>query len=107
MTVRIKALADGQLASSKETLYTTPASTETIVKSISLTNTSSSMVEVNLYIQRDGTNSRRICPKDMELAARHTYIDDKVHTLEAADLVEGDASSGSVIDYAVSGVQEA
>ena len=106
MTVRIKALADGQLASSKETLYTTLANTQAIVKSVTLTNTSSSVVKVNLYVQRDGSNSRRICPKDMELAAGYTYTDDKVHTLEAADLVEGDANAGSTVDYAFSGVEE-
>ena len=107
MTVSITALADGQLASTKGTLYTTPASTQAIVKTITLTNTSDSIVKVNLYVKRDGSNSRRLCPKDMALKGGYSWTDDRVHTLEAADLVEGDASSGSTIDYVIDGVQEA
>ncbi|TET16397.1 MAG: hypothetical protein E3J81_03170 [Dehalococcoidia bacterium] len=67
--VDVKALADGQLAGSKATLYTTPASTTAIVKSITLVNTDSSARTVNLYVQRDGTNSRRIIPENLTLEA--------------------------------------
>uniref|UniRef100_A0A6M3IQS1 Uncharacterized protein n=1 Tax=viral metagenome TaxID=1070528 RepID=A0A6M3IQS1_9ZZZZ len=107
MTVSIKDQGTGQLGTTKTTLYTCPASTQAIVKTITLTNTSGSTVKVNLYVQKDGTNSRRICPKDMELKAGYTYKDNDVHTLDAADLVEGDANVASVIDYSISGVQEA
>ena len=68
-TIAVKALADGQLAAAKGTLYTTPASTTTIVKSITLVNTDSSARTVNLYVQRDGTNSRRIIPEALSLEA--------------------------------------
>jgi len=67
--VAVKALADGQLAATKGTLYTTPASTTAIIKSIILVNTDSSARTVNLYIQRDGTNSRRIIPEALSLGA--------------------------------------
>ncbi len=102
----IKALADGQLAASKATLYPTPASTQTIVRSITLVNTHSSVVKVNIYIQRDGTNSRRILPKDMELQPRFLAELDTVYTLEAADLIEGDADVANVVDFTINGVEE-
>lgn len=108
MTVSIKALADGQLAATKGTLYTTPASTETIITTITLVNTDSSARTVNLYAQRDGTNSRRIIPEALSLAADGgTLVFDNKITLEAADLIEGDASAASVVDYVISGVEEA
>ena len=105
MAITIKSLGDGQLAASKGTLYTTPANTQAIVKNIMLINTSSSTVKVNLYLQRDGTNSRRIIPYDMELAGYNSAIVDDELTLEAADLIEGDASAESTVDYTISGVQ--
>lgn len=107
MTVSIKSLADGQLASSKGTLYTTSASTETIVKNIILVNTSGGTVKVNLYFKASGGTSRRIIPKDMEIKGGGLAVMDDEQTLEAADIIEGDASSATTVDYTISGVEEA
>lgn len=84
--VDVKALADGQLAGSKATLYTTPASTTAIVKSITLVNTDVSARTVNLYIQRDGTNSRRIIPEDLSLEANggSVVVSDAVYVYSAS-----------------------
>lgn len=107
MAISIKDLGTGQLASSKGTLYTTPASTQAIVISITLVNTDTSARTVNLYVQKDGTNSRRIIPKDLSLAIGAQFEYTGRITLEAADLIEGDASAASVVDYQINGVQEA
>ena len=84
--VDVKALADGQLAGSKATLYTTPASTTAIVKSITLVNTDVSARTVNLYIQRDGTNSRRIMPENLNLEANggSAILADQLYVFSAA-----------------------
>lgn len=107
MTVTIKSLADGQLASTKGTLYTTPASTQAIIKDIRLVNTSSSSVKVNLYFKASGGTSRRIIPKDTEMSDSGLLVVDGVLTLEAADILEGDAAAGSTVDFTISGVQNA
>ncbi len=104
-TVAIKALADGQLANTKSTLYTTPASTQAIVRSITLVNTDTSTRTVNLYLKRDGSNSRRIIPKDMSMDAGFMAVYDTTFTLEAGDLVEGDASAATVVDFTINGVE--
>jgi hypothetical protein len=106
MALSIKALANGQLASSKGTIYTVPGSTQTIVKSISLVNTDSVARTVNLYVNASGT-SRRIIPKDLSLPAGATLEFDRVITLEAADIIEGDASAATVVDYVISGAENA
>lgn len=105
MTISIKALADGQLPNTKGTLYTTPASTQAIVISITLVNTDSSARTVNLYV-KPGATSRRIIPVDMSLGigAQSEYTG-RI-TLEAADLIEGDASVASKVDYVINGVEE-
>ena len=99
-----KQFGQGQLAGAKATLYTCPASTTAIIKSITLTNTDSSARTVNLYVST-GT-SRRVIPKSLTLGVGDTYEYDLVTTLEATHLIEGDASVANVIDYVISGIQE-
>ena len=105
MTITIKSLADGQLANTKGTLYTVPASTETIIKRITLVNTDSSARAVNLYFKASGGTSRRITPKDYSLAVGALLVMEDEVTLEAADIIEGDAAAATVVDYVISGVE--
>ena len=107
MTIAIKSLGDGQLDTSKGTLYTAPASTQAIIMTITLSNTSANIVEANLYFKASGGTSRRIIPKDLEIPAKGSAVIDDVQTLEAADIIEGDASIGTTVDYTISGVEEA
>ncbi len=104
--VSIKSLADGQLANSKGTIYTTPASTRAIVKNIILVNTNTTTESVNLYFKASGGTSRRIIPKDTQLATSNKLIMDDVITLEAADLIEGDTTTASKVDFVINGVEE-
>jgi len=102
----IKSLADGQLADSKGTIYTSPASTQTIVKSIILVNTNSSAEAVNIYFKASGGTSRQITPVDKSLAASaKTEVLEKDLTLEAADILEGDTTTASKVDFVISGIQ--
>ncbi len=105
MTVAIKSLADGQLANSKGTLYTAPTSKQAIVKKITLVNTDSSARTVNLYFKASGGTSRRIIPKDLSLAIGALFVMEDEVTLEAADIIEGDASAATVVDYVLNGVE--
>ena len=104
MSLSIKALADGQLANSKGTLYTTPASTQTIVKSITFYNSGAGANVVNLYI-KPGATSRQLMKRTiitLDAAQWTTEI-----TLEAGDLIEGDATTANEVDYTISGTQNA
>ncbi|KKN71806.1 hypothetical protein LCGC14_0416600 [marine sediment metagenome] len=107
MTVDIKSLADGQLAASKATLYTAPAATQAVANSISLVNTDSSARTVNLYFKASGGTSRRIIPKDLSLAVGAEFTLNRSISLEAADILEGDASAANVVDFVISGVENA
>ena len=104
MTQFIKSLADGQLATTKGTLYTAPADKQAKAK-IKLVNTASGVVNVNLYFKASGGTSRRIIPKDMEMEANGLLIVDEEQTLEAADILEGDATFGSTVDFTISGIE--
>src|SRR5574341_2031645 len=96
MAVTLKALANGQLAVAKGTLYTVPGATQATAKVV-LVNTDTVSRTVNIYVNPTGT-SRRVSPKDLNLGAGEQWTSPVV-TLEAADLIEGDASAATVVDY--------
>ena len=102
----VKSLGDGQLATSKGTLYTVPAGKQAVITKVSLVNTSGGAVKVNLYFKASGGTSRRIIPKDMEIEGGGLAVMDDEQTMDAADIIEGDAAVGSSIDYTVSGVEQ-
>ena len=106
MAIAIKSLADGQLAAAIGDLYTVPASTQTIIKTISLVNTDTVTRTVNLYVTPSGGTARRIIPKNMSLASGYLLEYDQEITLEAADKIRGDASAATVVDFVISGVEE-
>ena len=68
-------------------------------------NTSSSEVNVKLYFKASGQTSRRIYKA--VLGDEGTGLHDRKITLEAGDKIEGEASTGSVVDYTISGVENA
>lgn len=105
-TMSIKLLADGQLPNAKGTLYTVPGSTTTIIKTITYVNTDSSARAVNLYVKDSARASRRIIPMNMTLGIGYLMAYDNELTLEAGDLIEGDADVEDVVDYTVNGVEK-
>ena len=102
----IKALADGQLGTTKATLYSTSTDpdTQAIIERIKLTNTTSGMIKCNLYFLASGGTSRRIIPYDSELEA-YAYFKSDPEKLEAGDAIQGDANAASAIDYVISGIE--
>lgn len=105
-TMNVKSLADGQLAAAKATLYACPADTTAIIKTITYVNTDSSARTVNLYVKPSGGTSRRIIPNNMTLGIGYMMAWDNEITLEAGDVIEGDASAVNVVDYTISGVEK-
>lgn len=102
----IKSLSDGQLADAKGTIYTCGATKKgAIVKSITLVNTNSTTETVNLYFKASGGSSRNIIPVDTQLAAGYLLVVDDEKTLEASDILEGDTTTASKVDFVISGME--
>ena len=93
-------LADGQLPSTKGTLYT--AADITIVKLVTYSNTGTDAQAVNLYVDSSGT-SRYISPKNMSLGGHYLVEFDQPISLEVGDLLQGDAATALMVDYVVTG----
>lgn len=102
----ITSLADGQLPNAKAALYTVPVSTQVFLSG-TLVNTDASARTINIYVKRSGSVSRRIVPKDMSIAAGASVEfgrDGRPYSLSAGDVIEGDASAATTIDYLLDGV---
>lgn len=106
MTLAIKQLAQGQLPSSTGDLYTIPAGTQALIKTIKLVNTSTGTETVNLYLKPSGGTARRIIPRDLQFQAGYLLVVDDELTLEAGDKLQGDTTTASKVDYTISGVEE-
>jgi hypothetical protein len=104
MAITIKNLAHGQLANSKGTIYTVPASTTTVVKSIILVNTNTTAEAVNLYYYK-ATASRRLIPVALSLAASYSLTFECNITMDTGDLIQGDTTTASKVDFTISGVE--
>jgi hypothetical protein len=98
-------IADGQLSS-------TPASTihsvtvTGVLGEVLLTNTHSTAVTCNIYVNRSGSD-RRIGGKDMEIPAGGYRRLSLAVALLNGDIIKGDASVNNVVDHVFSGVKNA
>lgn len=99
-----KPLADGQLPSSKGTLYTVPALTVAYVKQMRIFNTNASSQTVIVFLNVSGT-SRRVGQFVLAQNESADVFSDAVQ-LSAADLVEGQSTNAAAVDYVLYGVEE-
>lgn len=93
-----KRLGKGTLAATNGTLYTVPASTKTIVKSVMLCNTGAAAATLALKLA------------GVEIFAGHSLVANSSLTiqnldqiLEAGELIEGSASAADTVRYYLSG----
>lgn len=98
MTQNPKIAGVGQLASSKGTLYTVPASTAALPGKLLLYNTGSALETVIIYTKKSGGSSR--VAARLQLAANETGTVDFEHCgLATGDEVEGVTTTATTVDY--------
>lgn len=72
---------------------------------IGFVNTHTSAVNINLWYVPSGSTARRIIGKDLTLNANaHMTLDRPVY-LAYGDILRGDATVASVVDYVIQGTQ--
>jgi hypothetical protein len=101
MATTPKVLGRGTLTDSSATLYTVPAATKAIITNIVFCNTDANSHTVTLEL--DGVD----ITKDLAIPAKTTITIDLRQVLDAADLIEGVASTTSVVTFHISGVEVA
>ena len=107
MTTTVKQLGQSAMsATANTTLYTTPASTKTIVKEILLCNTDS--VARTVTIKAGASPATAVSAtilSALSLAAGETKFISLSTVLETGHLITGSASTGAVVSCTISGVE--
>jgi hypothetical protein len=95
------------LTGSNATLYTSPALTTTVVKSIWIANTDSAAVTVTLYRVESGGSAadNRALMKTVSVEANSSYQVTDEMVLEAGQTLEGFAGTANKVTVSGSGVQ--
>ncbi len=107
MAITPKVLAEGQLPASKTTLYTVPGATSAYVRFISANNVGGAEEVVQFYVKPGGTSRRlgRYALLANEVA--RVLEQGEVITLEAGDIIEGETTNATSVDYLITGAEEA
>jgi hypothetical protein len=103
-TINIKNLGIGSLTTVPTGLYTVPASTSALIKTISLVNSLPVSVNVNLALS-SGTSSAFILPPTYSMDGLAMLLSDSNITIPPNASISGWASSGGVVQYVISGVE--
>lgn len=100
------AFAGGTLSNTTQTvIYTTPLNMRIKFDTIILVNTDVAARTFNLWLKRFGASTyQRIAPKDYSLAAAAMY-ESGPFSLSGGDVLAGDASAASVVDFTLNGMR--
>lgn len=91
------------LTDSEVTLYTVPASTQAIIRSIHVANTSGSAATLKLSIGADAPD--RELWADLPIAANSVYDWNGFLVMEAAETLRGQSGTTNVLAITVNGVE--
>lgn len=103
MADTFKKLYQGQLAAAAATLYTAPAATAAIVRSIRIVNTDTVSRWFILY--QSGVAAANQITGRMVLGPNETYIDSGPVIVGAADTLRGVAEVAGMLTCTISGVE--
>jgi len=104
MTQAYKKLGQGTLTGGQDTLYTVPASTEAIVKEITLVNYSGVARTVKMW--HDGVADANYILPAATIEAGGWANFDGIITMEAADTLLAQASAAASVTYTVYGMEK-
>ena len=99
-----KVLYQGQLPTSKTTLYTVPASTRTYITSIVGFNSNAASQTVVVFYNPGGTS--RVAFRIGALAQNERFDYSGGDVLETGDLIEGITTTAAALDLMIFGIEE-
>jgi len=108
MPITAGSLADGQLPTTVGALYTVPASTTAIIKSFVIFNTNAATQTVNVYITRSGSTRRQLHQFSvLQNASVVVLANGETWALSTGDTIDGDTTTGTAVDYVITGATDA
>jgi len=106
MIITPKLLAEGQVSSSKSTLYTVPALTETMVKYFSIMNTSVTPQSLTVYVNVSGTSRVIAVASLLQNESLRVIEKEETLSLDSGDKIEAQTTTAGVVDFIISGAEQ-
>lgn len=103
MATTPKILGDGQLAAVKTTIYTVPALTQAVIRTVSFSHVAGGAQTVLLYVKVAGGVSRVFSRAD--LATDEFAHEEDIGTLGPGDELEAETTDPTSVDYTIMGVE--
>lgn len=103
MATTPKILANGQVASSKTTIYTVPALSQAIIRTVTFVQVSGSTQIVILYVKKSAGTSRVFSRAQLE--ANEFAHEEDIGTLDTGDVLEAETTNATSVDFSVMGVE--
>lgn len=98
-----KILANGQLGSTKATIYTCPSSYQAIIRTVSFCQVANGSQNVVLYVKKSGGTSRVFSRATLD--TNEYAHEDAIGTLDVGDVLEAYSTNAASVDYTVMGVE--
>ena len=100
-------LGKGQLTTSATTLFTSAASTDTIIRRVTFYNTHTAPVEVTVYKVRSGASAgdagTTVAKRSVQSGKSWVCLEIEGHVFQASGSLQALADVTNVVDYNVSG----
>ena len=98
-------LADGQVSGSLATVYSVPSTNRVVVRTFTVFNTGSGSETVKVYIKRLGSTARQFGIAVLSQDESKDFIEQPI-TLSSEDVIQAVTSTGSVVDFVITGAVE-
>jgi|GEM_PF-2381100 len=103
MATTPKILGNGQVANVKTTIYTVPALTQAIIRTVTFSQVAGGTQIVRLYVKKAAGTSRVFSRAQLEV--NEFAHEEDIGTLDAGDVLEADTTDAATVDYAIMGVE--
>lgn len=104
MPITPKVLADGQVAATKTVIYTVPAATNAVIRTVAFVNVAATTETVQLYVTPSGGTSRKF--SRATIGPDEFAHEEDIGTLETGDALEAETNNATSVDFSVMGVEE-
>jgi len=96
-------LANGQVAAAKTTIYTVPAATQAVIRTVTFFHVAGGDQLVLFYVKKSAGTSR-VFSRAFLMTNEFAHEED-IGTLGAGDVLEAETTNAASVDYTVMGVE--
>lgn len=99
-----KILGEGQVAAATTAIYTCPAATKAIIRTVSFNHVAGAIQTVNLWVKKSGSSLRRFSRAVLDV--NEFAHEEDIGTLDAGDALHADSTNAASVDYTVHGIEQ-